>query len=982
MKKISWIAFFLLVVFNGYGQQYRFINYSVEQGLAASQITTINQDHLGYLWIGTLAGLSRFDGYEFVNFSIEDGLADNNIEKIYVYQKELWIASANGVALRKQDEFDKFLLPINISKLVDLTYFQDELYIATSSDGLFVLRDQEFIQLTSENYASIRSISNYNDQRLICAGKDGIFEWYENEFHPFENGAINQLNISDIEVAGDELIFSTYGEGIGRYSFTKEAVEWHDMEPRRIRSIYADTSLVLGAMVNGVVELQNNQSFLYREFNGLLTSSIKAVFKDHENNYWIGTDGKGLLKFMGKSIITYTTKDGLSSDLITCISEDNDGNYLFGTYEAGLTYFYDDSSYLSIDRSSDTRDNVIWTIHQTSDNISWVGTSRGMFYIKNRKAFVPDNLKDFTAKTRSILMLRDSTYLFGGGSGIFHYNGNIIRPIEGTDTMNVNDLMLYNRMVYVATSNGLYNFDPEDPAKIDRMKLPEKFTYCLTMDHDGNLWIGTSNGLFIYHQNFGLHEVEIDRDEFRARTIWGMITDHRGNIWVSTSNGVYNLVLEPNSVNYDILHYSVTEGLINPECNQNALYEDKNHFIWVGTAGGLCRIDPSQNNSLFEYKEPQLHLIGIRLFMEDFEYSNYPCTIDESTGLPVSITFPHNKNHLTFDFIGINLKNPESVSYEYRLVGAEDNWSPISNENKATYSFLAPGNYHFEVRATNKGNMWSPVQTVYVEILSPYWKTWWFILLVILAAALVLFLIFRNRINVIKQKQENENLQYRNRLLFLEQKSLNASMNRHFIFNSLNSIQYFINSQDRKSANKYLSNFAKLIRKNLDSSMANNFIVSLQEEIERIELYLSLEAMRFENRFDYIVDVSSDIDTESIEIPSMILQPFVENSIIHGVLPLERKGNISVKIYREFEDIVFEVTDDGTGIDNSLNEKNKTIEGDHISKGVEITNRRIDLLRKLTGEKLMIIGPYQMDDEEGNCLGTKVIIKMRVHLEQ
>jgi sensor histidine kinase YesM len=249
---------------------------------------------------------------------------------------------------------------------------------------------------------------------------------------------------------------------------------------------------------------------------------------------------------------------------------------------------------------------------------------------------------------------------------------------------------------------------------------------------------------------------------------------------------------------------------------------------------------------------------------------------------------------------------------------------------------------------------------------------------VTISGAAILAYFLSARLRVIRQKSENEKLELKNRLLFLEQRSLNASMNRHFIFNSLNSIQYYINSSDKLSANRFLTNFARLIRKNLDSSAANNFIVTLSEEIERIELYLSLERMRFSNKFDFSVNVASDLDTEDVEIPSMILQPFVENSIIHGVLPLNesRKGQVDVKIYREFGELVFEVTDNGTGIDNSLRGKSDMMDGDHESKGVEITNRRIEILRKLTGENLMIIGPFQMEDEEGNTLGTKVILKL------
>jgi LytS/YehU family sensor histidine kinase len=167
-----------------------------------------------------------------------------------------------------------------------------------------------------------------------------------------------------------------------------------------------------------------------------------------------------------------------------------------------------------------------------------------------------------------------------------------------------------------------------------------------------------------------------------------------------------------------------------------------------------------------------------------------------------------------------------------------------------------------------------------------------------------------------------------------------------------------------------------LIRKNLDSSAANNFIVTLQEELERIELYLSLEKMRFAGKFNYAIEIDKGLDLENIEIPSMILQPFVENSIIHGVLAMDSEGMITIKIYEELEEVVFVVMDNGLGIDNSLKSKGKPQEGDHASKGVEITNRRIELLRKLTGENLLIIGPFQMNNEEGQAIGTNVILML------
>ena len=218
-------------------------------------------------------------------------------------------------------------------------------------------------------------------------------------------------------------------------------------------------------------------------------------------------------------------------------------------------------------------------------------------------------------------------------------------------------------------------------------------------------------------------------------------------------------------------------------------------------------------------------------------------------------------------------------------------------------------------------------------------------------------------------------LAYKSKLMSLEQKSLNASMNRHFIFNSLNSIQYFINSQDRLSANRYLTNFAKLIRKNLDATNESGNMVTLAQEIEGLDLYLSLEAMRFKGRFEYQIN-TNHIDLESIVIPAMLLQPFIENAIIHGVLPNENiKGKIEVTLTSERNILTIQIDDNGIGIKNSLRLKELVV-GDHKSQGMEITAKRIDLIKKISNKGFEIIGPFQVGGIDSQVSGTRVLLKI------
>ncbi|MEX1001713.1 MAG: two-component regulator propeller domain-containing protein [Crocinitomicaceae bacterium] len=975
----------LLFAFSGFTQQYSFTNYTVDDGLAQSQINEIIQDEWGYLWIGTESGLSKFNGLDFTNYSMGNGLPDNKVEKIFFDQDRImWVGTPKGLARFDEDKFIPYFFkePLRVN---DIDQFQGKLFIATNT-GLYVLNDDHFEQIPFKDDAEnlyIRALQILDDNTLVCGTKTGIYSFDGANYTAFKDSSFLQYNISDLDMIRNELIFSTFGEGVWNYHLKKDSLYQYPLDFNRIRSMYVHDEVILCSTISGGVEITNERITYFTQENGLINERLICSYIDRENNYWLGTDGNGILKFLGKSITSFSVEDGLSSNIVMSISQYPDSTFVFGTYREGLNEIDFNKEYVfHLHQKNGLKDNSVWTTVVDKQGRCWVGTSKGVHCLEHGKLTENKVSKEINAKIRSIV-IENNHYYFGGTSGIYRYDGTNVHFLEETKNMNINQLYVENGTLYVASRNGLFAMSTSNSVvQIDTIKIPETNINSVVVDDRKNLWIGTENGLYVKLPEHGVVPFDLDRSDFKSKTILGLIKSKDHNIWVSTMSGVYRISgNEQNLYDYRLFRYGTAEGLINLESNHNALYEDYSGNIWVGTSVGLARIDPSLDHILFDFKSPELHFTGIRLFMEGFDYDRFEVSYGTNKEVPNAITLPYNQNHLTFDFIGINLKNPESVLYEYRLVGAHDSWSPLSQAKYATYSDVAPGEYEFQVRATNKSFIWSEIKHIQITVLPPFWKTWWFTISLSLFGFLLILLIFQVRIKAIKQKQENEKLGYKNRLLFLEQQSLNASMNRHFIFNSLNSIQYFINSSDKLSANKYLSSFAKLIRKNLDSSTSNNFIVSLQEEIERIQLYLSLEKMRFQEKFDYEINVAADLDTEEIEIPSMILQPFVENSIIHGVLPLEdRMGKIHINIFKELGDVVFEVSDDGVGIDSTLQRKKDPMTGDHDSKGMEITNRRIELLRKLTGDHLMIIGPYQLNDTSGKPIGTKVIIKMGMNL--
>lgn len=972
MKKIGLFISLFILFSKGFSQQYSFINYNVKDGLAQSQVTDICQDHLGYLWVGTQSGLSQFDGQTFTNFSKADGLIDNTIQKLLFdkNKKELWIATPKGISIfnyNAQQKLKKYPFK-NSYKINDLLLKNDTLFIATNTD-LITFSNQQFNYVS--NQLRIRSLATVDKNSILLATKSGLFSYSNQQFIKYKDSSLN-YNFSKIISNNDSLIIlSTYRNGIIKYHLKNNEKEFLT-QPIRILNFIKYKQQIWAINDQSILLIKNKIQKTYTSHNGLPQVKLKCLFIDKEDNLWIGTYGKGLLKFSGESVIRYSTNDGLPSDIIMCINQNKKGDLALGTYNKGIVIFTKSGNKYYY-TSDDLNSRAVWSILDTDEDAFLVASTGGLSTIKNYQLI---NHPECRGKFKTLCKVKNTIFV-GGKGGLWLLDDKGFNNVAISKNYDINKIYGNSNKLYIASKTGLFwSYVSDSISQLNPINIPENDCNTLTIDAYNNLWVGTVDGLFVVSPNNAVITYSLDSLDFKSRNILGLITDRNKNIWASTTNGLYLLTKgNPFTEKLEKYHYSEAEGIVDLESNLNALYEDNLGYIWLGTSSALYKINPALKDELFKQNTANLSIKSIKLFKENFDYNQYAKSYDSLNRIPTKLVFPPKQNHLTFEFIGINLKNPKSVKYSYRLKGAEENWSPLSAEHNATYSFISPGNYIFEVKATNDGVNWTPIKSTEIIIEPFFWQRWWFVLGVLTLIILIGLLFFKVRMNILKRKKDNEKLVFKNRLRELEQQSLNASMNRHFIFNSLNSIQYFINSSDKRSANKFLSNFAKLIRKNLDSSTADNFMVNLDEEIERIGLYLSLEKMRFGDKFDFKINVDDEVDVEITKVPSMILQPFVENSIIHGILPNNKKGLITINIHKQNNSLEFEVIDNGVGIDES-SEFKSDFAGDHESKGMKITENRIELIRKINGGKLMIIGPFQLNDENGQSKGTKVIIKL------
>jgi sensor histidine kinase YesM len=305
------------------------------------------------------------------------------------------------------------------------------------------------------------------------------------------------------------------------------------------------------------------------------------------------------------------------------------------------------------------------------------------------------------------------------------------------------------------------------------------------------------------------------------------------------------------------------------------------------------------------------------------------------------LQLPWHQNHLSFAFKAIELSRDDAMKYRWRLEGADTEWSPWYTQNTVNYANLAPGTYRFWVQAAGS-NLIAPSQAISAAftIQKPFWQTWVFIVSTILLGVIVLLWGIRIYVQRVRSKElaQREQLELKNRLLQLEQKALQLQMNPHFIFNALNSIQSLIATQDYSVARQEITQFAVLMRGVLNNSRKTE--ISLQEEMDTLTHYLRVEQFCQQNPFTFEIRAGEDMEPDQIRIPPMLLQPFVENAVVHGVSHLEYPGHIRVVFSTSANSLLAQISDNGIGREKAalLREAKKP---GHQSAALEVTRDRL-----------------------------------------
>ncbi len=984
---MSSAAGFLLYSCSAAAQQFGFTQYTPKEGLAQSQVRCITQDAEGYLWLGTLGGVSRFDGHAFTNYALQEGLPDAQVNALLCAKDgTVWLGAGGSLVAFRGEQTRVTVLPGEARDARILSLAEDPsgaILIGTDGSGLFRSDGDVVAPLPgfpSDTASTVRALIANPDGELIIGTRSGAYRWKNNEASAIPLG-VGARSISALARTRDGTVwYGTFGQGLFGMRPDGSLVE-HDEESglmqNNVRSLLADDRgrLWIGSKF-GVNVLDGSRLRSYTIHQGLPNDNIWCLFQDRDDGIWLGTDGAGVLRYAGDRFVTWTVTNGLCSDLVMTMAADAHGDLWLGTYGSGVCRL-DNLAVLST--SDGLPNNTVWCSASAPDSSLWFGTTSGLVHIRNGVVLPLDSSRSL-GDVRVLALHRDADGTLWCGTR----EGLAILPLTGPPRLVAREEKTLLRSVRAIVESGGWHLLATDLGVV-RMRdgVTERWTtaeglcdnaiQCLLVDHRGRAWIGTSNGLAC-HDGTRLNNFRLGVD-FGSNFIDLLLDDGTGTIWAGTNNGLFrfhpdSLLAEPSNKE----HFTALDGIRGTECNLNAGFRDHAGRLFFGTNAGLVMHDPARGPAAVAYGEPVTRITGIRSFMLPVNWKGQCDSLDPRTGLPIGLDLDYRKNHLTFDYSAVALADAERVTFQYRLVGFDNDWLPPTDARFASYSNLPQGDHTFQVRASRDDHHWGALASFSFHIAPPFWLRWWFFALCLLGAGSIAFAVMRFRSIRRARQEKTRQLMLRSRMLQLEQQALNANMNRHFIFNALNSIQFYINRQDRTAANRYLTSFAKLIRKNLDASRTDT--TTLAEELERLDLYLVLEHMRFKDKFRYVIEVDPGVDPHRTELPAMMLQPYVENSIWHGILPMARPGTVSISVGPGIPGHVrITIQDDGIGVEESRERKSSN-GSDHISRGIEITKGRADVLRRLDIADIRISGPEQLHTPAGEPSGTRVTIEL------
>ncbi len=942
----------LFFLFPCRAQELVYKHYDFQDGLANSTIHSIFQDKEGFLWIGTESGLCRYDGSRFKTFTAKDGLPGNEVFQVFEDSKgRLWLQLYNNrIAYIYQgrihnQENDSLLRKINLKSRV--------YGIAEDGEGNIGLCDYSDVYIIQQGNGPIQHIYSsagknffliqmYTDQHknLMVVSNYDIYKIEKAQLKLYKSFVHHGYGLAPNECLFDSA-YSVYGNNGDRTI---------DLKDTTIHLMLPDFSLKYSRVSDSVFSINTtNGTYLFNTINYNIRKvlpgfKVTNVFTDREKNLWIGTVSKGLYKISSPFITNYKINDQQND--IYFITKEKDrilaGNNTLNIFE------YHDNTLTKRNLSAKSSRFMLkpYYYERLNDHTYFLAHDMGIMNIENGKAekeVVTHMLKQVSPVDKDHVLIA----IHAGLCLVRKKGPEIIDTIwkhKSLSSFQTNDSIL------AGTISGLFILEKQNGHyQVADSLLPHSIIGSIKKTANNCIWVCTNeDGLYCLANGTIVRHFS-DSSGLPSNNTRSLFV-HNNDVWLGTDKGLVKIT--PAQDGFQIKKYSTSDGL--PSNTINSIYADSN-IIYLGTPEGLCHFD----EQLIETPTIcNLVLTAVKIGDSLVNFSD---------------KYVLNRNQrFVIDYAGISFRSEQEMTYRYMIKGIDDNWR-TTTQSSLEFMALPYGDYELAVVAINKQGKESQPLTILFHIRRPFYRTAWFIVLIALLLVSATLLYNTWRLNLVKKKQLHK-LQQEIKMLELEQMALRLQMNPHFIFNCISTVQQLVAENDASNTDKFITSFSSLVRQTLDN--APELLIPLNEEIKFLNNYFELERIRLEDRFSYAINTIGINDINQLHVPNMVIQPFAENAIRHGVrYKKDGKGHIEVNFEQRGDVLRCTITDNGIGRQRAAQIK-KELGIPHSSKGMSITLQRIASLNMLTHRNIRI-DIQDMKDENYHATGTKVIIDFK-----
>lgn len=941
-------------------QTVQMVKYSTREGLPSNSVYKTVLDKRGFLWIATENGLARFDGKKFDTYTTANGLTDNEVIDLFVDSSGIiWAIPFrrspcyyNSVKDRFENENTvpelKKIDLANTHKVHILQY--GGVCFSNNERNFFIYKKGEsiaYLDRIPRQASVIDKIIEYRKGYFVIIAGDSL--------RIFENGTITRKvpfsNKSRLAEFINNKIYLIKESSIEVFHLTHDGtllLHKTKQYPFEIR-IFNNTGKNFAATsVSGNTYLIDTATLELKE-NIYSEAHIRHAFEDKDGNIWLSTLENGLIKMQKIRIYSYTAVNDIRQNFNTLFKTNNS---IVAGNNYGEVYIYDGAYGIHKISFSENRSIDAWVrkIVNTKKGIYVAMQSGSYFFDINRRSITKKFTGSQNKSSKTAILINDSTLGLGTHAYAWKYN---LHTNQVTDSIAKRVICMAatpDGQVFIGSNDGLFRWD-KDSLVAYGAKYPglSSRINTLAFSPDRLLWIGLgADSLLVLKNDLLIASVPLG-GTLPGNICKSLLCSRPGEVWLGTNKGLNRIRyrLEGEKITFTNTYFSITDGLIGEQVNDLAYFNDT---IYAATPGGISYLPASLT----------LPVSDIQTYVTRVAFNG------ENADLTSSYKVPYSKNDILIEFSGVDLTGYIPL-FEYSINGAE--WNTAE---RLELKELSPGTYTIRIRAKKRdGTPSAQITSLSIKVKTPFWKNPYYVLLFTFLAIFTLLFYLQKR-NREKQKAALAQAISEKKIAILEMQALKAQINPHFVFNCLNSIKGFIYERNYEQADLYLDKFSELLRRTMDNADAS--IISLEDEICYLNNYLILEQQRFINKFDYSIEIGPDINKQKTYVPAMLLQPYVENAIRHGIRFLDdKKGHIRIFARKENGLLICEIEDNGIGREKARQMKS-TMHIEYQSRGMQLSKRRAELYQ-IHSEII------DKKNDQGHPMGTKIRLYIPVTLK-